>query len=112
MQVEKHLVKLGAGVDSLRYFTRLSKSQLVNYTLLKQNKMAHSRTLLGQMLNKVFEPEEKGVTRKQQIDGSKLPAFNAVAKYLGNGGLYARELKDGWEITGMFLRKPNGAAGP
>lgn len=112
-EVEKELIALGAGVESLRYFTRLESSQLANYELLKMGMMPKSKTLLGQLLNKLFEPDEKGVERKQQIDASKLPAFPKVAKYLGLGGIFARELPNGWEITGAFLRKaPKANLGP
>ena len=103
--VNQYLASLGASEDSIRYFTRLSRSQLVNFNLLKQNKMAESKTLLGQLLNEIFEPDEPGIPRKQQINGAKLPAFDAVEKYLGNGGVYVREKPDGWQVVGSLLRK-------
>lgn len=103
--VNQYLESLGAATDSARYFTRLPQSQVVNYNLLKQNKMAQSKTLLGQLLNELFEPDEPGIPRKQQIDGSKLPDFQSIEGYLGNGGLYVREQADGWQVVGSLLRK-------
>jgi hypothetical protein len=104
-RVENALRKLGAGVDSVRYFSRADKSQMVDYELLRQGKMPQSKTLLGQLLNELFKPEEKGVLREQQIDGSKLPPFAKAAPYLGPGGVYVRSLPDGWMVTGCVLDK-------
>ena len=104
-QVVKMLKELGAAAQSVQYFTRLDRAHEVNFELLKANKMAKSRTLVGKVLNELFESSEPGVPRVQKINGANLPAFQAISKYLGTGGLYVREVPDGWEIVGGFLRK-------
>lgn len=105
LQVEHHLRALGADEDCVRYFTRMSKSQLVNFNLMRQGKMPQAKTIMGGVLNQILAPDEPGVEREQQIDASKLPEFEAVEKYLGNGGLYSQQKADGWSVTGFFLRK-------
>lgn len=104
-RVDNALRKLGAGLDSIRYFSRTDMSQQVDYELLRQGKMPQSKTLLGQLLNELFKPEEKGVLREQQIDGSKLPPFEKAAPYMGPSGLFVRSLPDGWMVTGCLLDK-------
>jgi hypothetical protein len=43
--------------------------------------------------------------REQSIDGSKLPDFQAVRRYLGPAGLFSRSEDDGWFMTGVLLNK-------
>ncbi|MCA9177334.1 MAG: hypothetical protein KDB14_22750 [Planctomycetales bacterium] len=104
------LVKLGSGMDGLRYFSRLDKSQRINYEMLKAGKMVEAKTLVAKLLNKMLEPEEPGMKRKQLVDGKNLPDFNVVAQYLGHAAAYAREVPDGWEISGAFLRRTQAQA--
>ena len=57
------------------------------------------------MLNQMLGPEEEGVLREQQIDGSELPDFQVVRRYLGPAGMFVRTEKDGWLMTGIMLPK-------
>jgi hypothetical protein len=50
-------------------------------------------------------PKEEGALRAQEIDGSKLPNFDLVKKYLGPGGLFAQTEDDGWWLVGCLLKK-------
>jgi hypothetical protein len=99
------LDELGAGEDSFRFFTRTDEAYRTTYELLRQGKMPEAESLLGKLLNRLLEPEEEGVMREQVIDGSQLPEFQVVRRYLGPAGLYVRSEDDGWAITGCLLDK-------
>ena len=43
--------------------------------------------------------------REQQIDGTQMPAFELVAKYLGPSGGFVTTEKDGWFMSGCLLQK-------
>ncbi len=100
------LERLGAGEDSFRMFNRLDESLRADYELLKANKMAESETLQGKLLNGFLGTGEEGQPRIQQIDGSKLPEYQIVRRYLGPAGAFVRTHPDvGWFVTGCFLSK-------
>ena len=61
--------------------------------------------MLARLLNAMMGPKEEGAVRKQEIDGSKLPEFDEVKKYLGPGGLFAQSEEDGWWLVGCLLKK-------
>ena len=67
--------------------------------------MPEAETLLGKMLNRLFEPEEEGVLREQVIDGSKMPDYEVARRYLGPTGFVVRSEDDGWAITGCLINK-------
>jgi hypothetical protein len=99
------LERLGAGQDSFRFFTRTDEAYRPTYELIRQGKMPEAETLLGRLLNGILGPEEEGVLRQQQIDGSKMPDYDAVRRYLGPGGIYARQETEGWLVVGCLLTK-------
>lgn len=103
--VEKALVRLGAGNDSLRAFTRTDESYRGTYDLLKQGKLPQGETILARILNNVLGSGKRDEVRKQQIDGSKLPPFEDVQKYLGAAGSYLHTEDDGWILVGCLLKK-------
>ena len=107
-EVQNALEKMGAGADSFRYFTRTDEAYRPTYELTQQGKMPQSETLLGKLLNRILttaDDAKAGVTRKQQIDGSKMPDFQMVRRYLGPGGAYVRTQDEGWYIEGCLLKK-------
>lgn len=99
------LTKLGGGKDCVRGFTRTDEAYRATYELLRQGKMPESESLLGRVLNKALGPEGEGELREQEIDGSKMPEFDIVRRFLGPAGTYARTLDDGWIIVGCVLSK-------
>jgi hypothetical protein len=105
-RVAAALTKLGAKEDSFRYFTRTDQAYRVTYEMIRQNKMPEAETLLAKLLNGMLAPDEEDSLREQQIDGSKLPPFEKVQKYLGPAGLFIRSTDDGWSISGCLLDKP------
>lgn len=107
-EVQKALKAMGAGNDSFRYFVRTDEAYRATYELTKQGKMPESETLLGKVLNRsLTSPEDakSGTLRKQQIDGSKMPDYQMVRRYLGPGGAYVRTQEDGWYLEGCLLKK-------
>jgi hypothetical protein len=103
--VQPLLGALGSNHDSLHFFTRTDESYRATYELFKQGKLPESETILARLLNAMMGPQEEGVMRKQELDGSKLPAFEQVKKYLGPGGLFVQSEDDGWWLVGGLLRK-------
>ena len=99
------MARLGATKDSFRLFTRTDESYRGTYELLKQGKLPQADTLFAKLLNGMLGSGEKGEVRKQEIDGSKLPEFKQVQKYLGPAGSYVHSEEDGWFIVGALLKK-------
>lgn len=103
--VEKALAKLDDGPSSMRMFTRTDDAYQATYELLRQGKMPEAKSLFGKLLNQMMGPEEDGVLREQQIDGSKLPPFENIRQYLGPAGISIRSLDDGWLVSGCLIPK-------
>ncbi len=99
------LEKLGAKNEVFRVFARTDESYRPTYELIRQGKMPQAETILGKVLNGIFGPDEEGVAREQQIDGSKLPPFDTIHRFFGPAGLYATPDKSGWLVTGCVLDK-------
>ncbi|HJN08031.1 MAG TPA: hypothetical protein QF564_05020 [Pirellulaceae bacterium] len=103
--VHQALVELGSGNDSFNFFVRTDESIRVTYEMMKQGRMPESESVLGKLLNRIFEPEEEDTLREQQIDGGELPDFEVARRYLGPGGFYVRSTELGWDIAGCLLSK-------
>jgi len=104
-RVRQALTQLGSKNDSFQFFSRTDESYRATYELVKQNKLPQAETMLARLLNAMLGPKEDGAVRKQEIDGSKLPDFEQVKKYLGPGGLYAQTEENGWWLVGCLLKK-------
>src|SRR5262249_50826890 len=104
-RVRTALTALGSKNDSFRYFNRTEESYQANYELFKQGKLPASETLLADLLNALLNSANDKSTRKPEFDGSKLPEFDSIKKYLGPGGLYAQSEDDGWWLVGCLLKK-------
>ncbi len=103
-RVRTALTALGSKFDSFHFFSRTDESYRATYELIKENRLPEAETMLARLLNGLFGSKEEGV-RKQEIDGSKLPDFEQVKKYLGPGGLYVQTEDDGWWLVGCLLKK-------
>lgn len=102
-RVDAELNKLGMDVASSRFFTRTSEAYRPTYELTRMGKMPESESVFGKVLNRIWAPAEEGELRQQHVDGSKMPPFEAIQKYLGPGGFYSRSVDDGWTIVGCLL---------
>jgi hypothetical protein len=104
-QVTAALTRLGSANDSFRFFTRTEEAYRGTFELVKQNKLPQSETMAARLLNGALGTKGEGADRQPAIDGSKLPAFEAISKYLGNGGFYIQTEQNGWLIVGCLLKK-------
>jgi hypothetical protein len=104
-RVQAALGQLGAANNSFEFFSRTDESYRATYELLKQGTLPEAETMLARLLNALTGPREEGAVRKQEFDGSKLPDFEQVKKYLGPGGLFAQTQDDGWWLVGCLLKK-------
>jgi hypothetical protein len=107
-QVATLMDKLAPGDRSGFAFVRLDEASRGTYELIRAGKMPESESLLGKFLNDVLTTEvekEEGVRRKQRIDGSLLPDFEMVRRYLAPVGRVLRSDDDGWLLTGAILNK-------
>lgn len=97
--------KLGAGENSFRLFGRTDEQTRPTYELLKAGKMPEAETMLGRILNRLLEEPRALEPRKQKLDGSELPSYDMVRRYLGPAGTFVTSRDDGWLITGFSLPK-------
>ncbi|MCU0879042.1 MAG: hypothetical protein MUF06_14760 [Pirellulaceae bacterium] len=102
VRVDAALVRLGSASDSFRFFTRTEKAYRATYDLVKENKLPEAETLAARLINGLASAKEG---REPAIDGTKLPAFGQISKYLGPGGFYVQTEDDGWFIVGCLLAK-------
>ncbi len=100
----------GDAAPSFRHFGRLDLTLRTNYEMMRLGRMPQSKTLLAEILNRAYTPEDadNDFVRDQHIAGDKMPADydEHVAKYLGPTGMVVHSLDDGWLITGCVLKKP------
>lgn len=107
-RVTERLQALGANGDSFRFFSQIAEDYRPTYDLVRMGKMPESQTVLGKILNRLMGPEEKNVLREQKLDGTKLPEFETVRKYLGAAGTYVKTTEHGWFICGCMLPPASG----
>jgi hypothetical protein len=89
-------------------FVRTDEAFRPTYELIRQGRMPESKTMFGKFLNRMLTTEvekEEGVLRKQKLDGSELPSFEAVRRYFGPAGRVLKSDADGWLLTGTVLNK-------
>jgi hypothetical protein len=104
-RIEAALTRLGSKKDSFRYFAETEESYRATYDLLKQNQLPQGETMLSRILNGFLGEGDDKSMRNQEIDGSKLPAFEQVKKYLGPTGVYVQSEDNGWYVVGCLLAK-------
>ncbi len=104
-QVASALEKLGADKSAGRRFSRMDEVMRPTYELIRQGKMPQSESMLGRILNSLFGADKAGKLREPEIEGSKMPDYEVVRRYLGPSGLFATAEEDGWFIKGMMLGK-------
>lgn len=88
-----------------RFFSRTDEEYRTTYELIRQNKMPEGESMLARMLNVLFGEGKKGAARAQKIDGSQLPDYQVVRRYLGPAGMQITSEKGGWFLKGFTLSK-------
>jgi hypothetical protein len=73
--------------------------------MVRLDRMAQSQALLAQLLNEFLAPEEESGVRRQIIDGSALPPFDAVEHYFGTVGIYGTSEERGYFIKGFTVER-------
>ncbi len=104
-RVDAQLDKLKLSEQSAQMFVRTDDAYRGVYELLKTGRMPEAESLLGKLLNALLGEGKEGVLRPQQIDGSKLPDYDLVRRYLGPAGMTVTTEADGWILTGFTLVK-------
>ena len=99
------MAKLAQSEQFGQAFTRTDDAYRGVYELLRTGRMPESESLFGRMLNSMLGEGKEGVLRAQRIDGSKLPEFDMVRRYLGPAGITMTSEADGWFLTGFTLNK-------
>ena len=103
--VEEELKKFEPKEKCVRMFSRTDEEYRPTYELVRQNKMPESETMLARILNGIFGEGKRGEARTQKIDGSQLPDYQVVRRYLGTAGLQATSEAEGWYLKGITLTK-------
>ncbi|HIQ21193.1 MAG TPA: hypothetical protein EYH34_08160 [Planctomycetes bacterium] len=102
MIVDQTLKKLGATHCCVRTFSRTAEEYRATYELVRQGKLPQSETMLARALNTLLGEPKKGY-REPKVDGSQLPDYEYVRRYLGLAGLFIVSESDGWFVKGAFL---------
>jgi hypothetical protein len=105
-RVHAALTKRGmnAADTSIRYFSRTDETFRHTYEMIKIGKLPESESVFAKILNAMLA-EDEDMVRKPEIDGSKLPDFELVKKYLGPGGTFVQSEDEGWYLVGTLLKK-------
>jgi hypothetical protein len=99
-RVSLALEQLGAGNEAFRLFSRSDETYRATYELLRQGRIDESQSLLARLLNRM---RGEAGPRKQKLDGSTLPDFEYVRRYLGPAGVFIESHGDGWMVSGCLL---------
>ena len=110
IRVQRALEDLsGSEAPSFRHFGRLDRTLQTNYEMMRTGRMAQSKTVFAQLLNRAYSKDDapEDFVREQKVDGSKMPEDykGQVAKYFGPTGMVVHTQDDGWLITGIVLKK-------
>jgi hypothetical protein len=95
------MVRLGMGPSSSRSFIRMDAATESAFEMLKLNKLDKADSTIALLLKKTLADE----TGKLKVDGSKLPPYPGVSKFLGLAGSYMSTDVNGWTITGAVIKK-------
>jgi len=105
LRVAEQISKLNGSQEFVQTFTRTDDAYRGTYELLRSGKMPEAESMMGRLLNSLLGEGKEGVLRSQRIDGTKLPEYDMVRRYLGPAGLTGLTEQDGWFLTGFTLIK-------
>jgi hypothetical protein len=93
-------------------FARLDELVRDDYESFRAGKLEYGQTGVGRILSLSLTEEDKVKLREKKIDGSKLPQFEEIKKYLSPMGLIVQTTPTGWSVTGLTYERavPAGAA--
>jgi hypothetical protein len=103
--VNEVIEKMSPNDKCARVFSRTDEEYHTTYELIRQNKLPESESLLNRVLNQLFGEGKKGKPRPQKLDGSQLPEYDTVRRYLNPAGFQATAEEEGWFLKGFTLSK-------
>jgi hypothetical protein len=103
--VSETIEKMPPNDKCARVFSRTDEEYHPTYELIRQNKLPESESLLNRVLNQLFGEGKKGKPRPQKLDGSQLPEYDTVRRYLNPAGFQATAEEEGWFLKGFTLSK-------
>lgn len=103
--VTEQLQKLTGAETCAQSFLRLDDHFQVTYELFRGNNLPGADTPIALVLDAAIEEAPEGELRKPKVDGSKLPDYQIIRRYLGPTGLSVRNDPQGWYVIGFALRK-------
>ncbi len=107
--VTDELARLFPGETALRSFGRGDETIRPAYEMLRRGEMPKSKSLMGQLLNGLLGDGKEGSVREQRIDGSTLPEFEVIQRYLGASGVGMETVPEGWYVAGVALPRESKA---
>jgi hypothetical protein len=87
---------------------RINRSELAyrpQYELFRQGKLQESESMLANLLEHVLRNKSEIQQKKPAVDGSKLPPFEAISKYLHPSGVTVKETDKGWSFGALLLSR-------
>lgn len=93
---------LGDAEQSFSEIDLSERSFEMQYELFRQNILPQSRSLLALIAERLLKTDK---AKPQQLQGSKLPPYQAVQSFFTPSGMVVRTEEDGWSIDGFILGK-------
>ena len=85
---------------------RINRSELAyrpQYELFRAGKLQESQSMLAHLLEHLLQNKAEIQQKKPTLDGSKLPPFESVSKYLQPSGVTVKTTDKGWEFGSVLL---------
>jgi len=85
---------------------QINRSKLAyrpQYELFRQGKLQESQSMLAHLLEHLLQNKSEMQRKKPALDGSKLPPFESVSKYLQPSGMMVQSTEKGWSFGGVLL---------
>ncbi len=104
--VQQSSAKRGLAEACLFIFSNSARQLQTPYELFRTGKLheLEDNSLAGTLLKRIVPTEAKDdAPAVQSLDGSKLPAFEAVQKFLGPSGTWGASEEQGWYLQGVLL---------
>ncbi|MBL8827465.1 MAG: hypothetical protein JNM18_10855 [Planctomycetaceae bacterium] len=104
--IQQAAAKHGLAEACLFIFSNSARQLQTPYELFRTGKLheVEDSSLAGTLLKRIVPTEAKDdAPAVQSLDGSKLPAFEAVQKFLGPSGTWGASEEQGWYLQGVLL---------
>ena len=85
---------------------RINRSELAyrpQYELFRSGKLQESESMLASLLEHLLQNKSEIQQKKPAVDGSKLPPFETISKYLHPSGVSVKKTDKGWSFGALLL---------